>query len=283
MGEIVAAAVFAHAPGIMAPEPVRKAMGGGRDTSLVASMPAFRRRLDAARPDTFVIFDTHWFTTVEHAVAGAEHFSGTYTSEELPTLIADLPYDYAGAPALAAKAVELARARGLRCTNAASKHMAVHYPTLNALHYLRRQERVLSVSICQTAEPHNWLEFGALLAEAVRATDHRVALLASGGMSHRFWPMDTILQHGGWDPKDIHSPEAVAIDHRILALWSAGNHEAVIDLYPEYRGFAPEGFFGHYLMLAGALGGRACAAKGIALSDYENAVGTAQAHVWFEL
>jgi 3,4-dihydroxyphenylacetate 2,3-dioxygenase len=283
MGEIVAAAVFAHAPGIMAPEPVRKAMGGGRDTSLVASMPAFRRRLDAARPDTFVIFDTHWFTTVEHAVAGAEHFSGTYTSEELPTLIADMPYDYAGAPALAAKLAELARASGVRCTNAVSRHMAVHYPTLNALHYLRRQERVLSVSICQTAEPHNWLELGALLADAVRATDHRVALLASGGMSHRFWPMDTILQHGGWDPKDIRSPEAVAIDRKILALWSAGNHEAVIDLYPEYRRFAPEGFFGHYLMLAGAIGGRACVAKGIALSNYENAVGTAQAHVWFEL
>jgi len=283
MGEIVAAAVFAHAPGIMAPEPLRKAMGGGRDTSLVASMPVFRQRLDAARPDTLVIFDTHWFTTIEHVVAGAEHFSGIYTSEELPTLICDKPYDYAGAPALAAKVVELARPRGVRCTNAVSKNMAVHYPTLNALHWLHRGERVLSVSVCQTAEPHNWLDLGAVIAEAVRATDHRVALLASGGMSHRFWPMDTILAHGGWDPKDVHSAEAVAIDRKILALWSAGDHAAVIDLYPEYRRFSPEGFFAHYLMLVGALGGRACGAKGVRLSDYENAVGTAQAHVWFEL
>ena len=110
-----------------------------------------------------------------------------------------------------------------------------------------------------------------------------MALLASGGMSHRFWPMDTILQHGGWDPKDVHTPEAVAIDRKILGLWSAGDHAAVIDLYPEYRRFSPEGFFAHYLMLAGALGGRACHAKGIQLSDYENAVGTAQAHVWFVL
>ncbi len=283
MGEIVAAAVFAHAPGIMAPEPARKAMGGGRDTSLVASMPEFRKRLDAARPDTLVIFDTHWFTTIEHVVAGAEHFSGTYTSEELPTLIADKPYDYPGAPQLASKVAELARASRVRCTNATSKHLPVHYPTLNALHWLHRGERVLSVSVCQTAEPHNWLDFGALIGEATRATEHRVALLASGGMSHRFWPMDTILQHGGWDPKDVHTPEAVAIDRKILGLWSAGDHAAVIDLYPEYRRFSPEGFFGHYLMLAGALGGRACHAKGVQLSDYENAVGTAQAHVWFEL
>src|SRR5512145_380184 len=135
MGEIVAAAVFAHAPGIMAPEPVRKAMGGGRDTSLVASMPEFRKRLDAARPDTLVIFDTHWFTNIEHVVAGADPFSGVYTSEELPTLIADKPYDYPAAPALASRLAELARARGVRCTNAKSKRLPVHYPTLNALHW----------------------------------------------------------------------------------------------------------------------------------------------------
>jgi 3,4-dihydroxyphenylacetate 2,3-dioxygenase len=283
MGEIVAAALFAHAPGIMAPEPARKAMGGGRDTTLVSSLPEMRRRLDAARPDTFVVFDTHWFTTIEHAVAGAEHFRGTYTSEELPTLIRDHPYDYPGAPELAAKLTELARAQGVRCTNATSPHMAVHYPTLNLLHYLHRGERVLSVSICQTARAHNWLDLGGVLARAIAATGHRVALFASGGMSHRFWPMDTILEHASYDAKDVHSERARQMDHRILALWSAGDHAAVIDLYPEYAELAPEGFFGHYLMLVGALGGRACGAKGTALSEYENAVGTGQAHVWFEL
>jgi aromatic ring-opening dioxygenase catalytic subunit (LigB family) len=275
MGEIVAAAVFAHAPGIMAPEPVRKAMGGGRDMSLVASMPAFRQRLDATRPDTFVIFDTHWFTTIEHVVAGAEHFSGIYTSEELPTLICDKPYDCQErprSPQWRSRAPRgCAAERGL-------KHMAVHYPTLNALHYLTAEARARSRS--PDGEPHNVIR---RCSPRQGGDDQRVALLASGGMSHRFWPMDTILQHGGWDAKDIHSAEAVAIDRKILALWSAGDHEAVIDLWPEYRRFAPEGFFGHYLMLAGALGGRACVAKGVPLSDYENAVGTAQAHVWFEL
>jgi 3,4-dihydroxyphenylacetate 2,3-dioxygenase len=283
MGEIVAAAVFGHQPAIMAPEPVRKLMGKGADTSLVTSIPDFRARLDGARPDTFVIFDTHWFTTVEHVVAGAERFSGIYTSEELPTLICDFPYDYLGAPQLAARLAELAREQRVRLTNALSEHMAVHYPTLNALHYLHRGERVLSVGVCQTGELHNFLRLGELLRAAVRDTDHRVALLASGGMSHRFWPMDTILSHGAWDPANVHSDEARAFDRRILALWSAGNHAAVLDLYPEYRKLSPEGFFAHYLMLVGALGGRDCHAKGVALSEYENAVGTGQAHVWFEL
>ena len=57
---------------------------------------------------------------------------------------------------------------------------------------------------------------------------------------------------------EIVSPEARAIDERILAYWRDGDHAAVVDLYPEYRRFHPEGLFGHYLMLVGALGGRAC-------------------------
>jgi 3,4-dihydroxyphenylacetate 2,3-dioxygenase len=283
VGEIVAAALFGHQPAIMAPEPLRKAMGRGKDTTLVTSMPELRARLDRTGADTFVVFDTHWLTTIEHVVAGAEHFRGTFTSEELPTLICDYAYEYAGAPALAAKLAELAKSAGVRLTNAVSQHLPVHYPTLNLLHWLRKRERVLSVGVCQTAEPHNWLALGALLADAIRATDHRVALFASGGMSHRFWPMDVILQKGAWDPANVHSDAARELDRRVLALWSAGDHRAVIDLYPKYAELSPEGFFAHYLMLAGALGGRDCAAKGVALSDYENAVGTGQAHVWFEL
>jgi 3,4-dihydroxyphenylacetate 2,3-dioxygenase len=283
MGEIVAASLFGHQPAIMAPENIRKLMGRGRDTTLVSSIPAFRARLDAAGADTFVVFDTHWLTTIEHVVAGAERFQGTFTSEELPNLICDHPYDYRGAPALAAKMAELAGPAGVRLANATSKHLPVHYATLNLLHWLRRDERVLSVGVCQTAELHNWLALGELLGRAVRDTDHRVALFGSGGMSHRFWPMDVILKKGAWDPENVHSEGARLFDRRILELWGAGDHRSVIELYPEYSELAPEGFFAHYLMMVGALGGLECHSKGVALSECENAVGTGQAHVWFEL
>lgn len=283
MGEIVAASLFGHQPAIMAPEPLRKAMGRGRDTTLVTSIPAFRERLDAVRADTFVVFDTHWMTTIEHVVAGAERFQGMFTSEELPNLICDYPYDYPGAPALAARLAELSGAAGVRLTNAVSKHLPVHYPTLNLLHWLRRDERVLSIGVCQTAELHNWLAVGELLARAVRDTSHRVALFASGGMSHRFWPMDVILKKGAWGVENVHSEAARLFDKRILELWAAGDHRGVIELYPEYSALSPEGFFAHYLMMVGAIGGLECKARGVTVSEYENAVGTGQAHVWFEL
>ena len=69
---------------------------------------------------------------------------------------------------------------------------------------------------------------------------------------------------------------ACGAQHRVF-------HASVIDLYPEYRGHRPEGFFGHYLMTVGALGGRGCRARGTSMSSYENAIGTGQVHVWFDL
>ena len=40
---------------------------------------------------------------------------------------------------------------------------------------------------------------------------------------------------------NVFTPEARAMDEKILSLWQDGNHSAVIDLHPDYRPFAPEG------------------------------------------
>ncbi|KGW27865.1 aromatic ring-opening dioxygenase domain protein [Burkholderia pseudomallei MSHR733] len=50
---------------------------------------------------------------------------------------------------------------------------------------------------------------------------------------------------------------------------------------PEFLRFAPEANFGHYLMMAGALGARACAARARRFSEYENGIGTGHVHLWF--
>ncbi|MAE95915.1 MAG: catechol 1,2-dioxygenase [Deltaproteobacteria bacterium] len=283
MGQIVAAAVVSHQPGIMAPEAARKAMSNGVDTTLVPGFADLREGLDAARPDTLVIFDTHWFTTLEHVVAGAERYRGTYTSDELPRILADVEYDFPGAPELGALAAEVASERGVRLLNAENPHIAMQYPPLNLLHFLHRGEGVLRVGTCQQAERHNFLELGEVLAEATARSSSRVALLGAGGMSHRFPVMDESAKHMAFGAEQVISEEARAIDERILDLWSRGDHAAVIDLYPEYSAFKPEGFFGHYLAIAGALGGRGFDAKGRRMSEYENALGTGQVHVWFDL
>ena len=51
---------------------------------------------------------------------------------------------------------------------------------------------------------------------------------------------------------------------------------------PEFLRHKPEAMFGHYLAMVGALGGVECTAPGIRYSDYENAIGTGQIHLWFD-
>ena len=62
----------------------------------------------------------------------------------------------------------------------------------------------------------------------------------------------------------------------------AGDHRQIVESMPDYLTVAPEGDFGHYLMMLGSIGGAACTAKGELFSDYENATGTGQVHVWFD-
>ena len=283
MGEIVAAAVLSHQPGIMAPEAIRVGMGQGRDTTLVAGFETVRKELDRANPDTFVIFDTHFFTTLGHVVAGADRYQGLYTSDELPMAIQEHPYDFLGAPELAARTAELAKDQGVPVFNTTSTNIAMQYPTVNIVHFVGKGERVLRVGTCAHAERHNFIDFGKVLGEAIRETDGRVALIASGGMSHKFPKLDDSPKHSAFDEKFVLNDEAREKDHHVLSLWEKGDHAAVIDFYPEYEAVKPEGKFGHYLMMAGALGGRGWSAKGRKMSEYENALATGQVHVWFDL
>jgi 3,4-dihydroxyphenylacetate 2,3-dioxygenase len=153
---------------------------------------------------------------------------------------------------------------------------------VNLLGFLQGDERWMSVSNCQTADAIDFLLVGSLLAEAIAASDRKVMLLASGAMSHTFHPLREIRKHESSDPSHIFSPEARTFDERILAWWANGDHGRVVDSYDDYRRFRPEGRFGHYLTMLGAIGGRDCTAVGVPFSSYENAVGTAQIHVNFE-
>ena len=94
--------------------------------------------------------------------------------------------------------------------------------------------------------------------------------------------MQQLDQHEASDPINIATPEARAADEQRVAWWEAGDHVAVIDSMDEYRAHAPEGFFGHYLMMIAALGGRACSVPGRRFSDYESTAGTGQVHMWFD-
>ncbi len=284
MGEIVGAAILSHAPGIMLPEDERRSLNGGEDTSLVPGLRRLRREvLDRLNADTVVVFDTHWIVTFEHIITAHARREGRFTSHELPRGMRGIPYDMPGDPELAFGVARQAEDRDdtwvLACDD---PFLPIFYGTVNLWSFLAGRERWVSVGINQTAEVDDFLLLGKLIGKAVEELDRRVVLLASGGFSHRMVPFKALRQCESSDPGNISSPAARAADEHVLSLLAAGDHAQVLAFMPEYAKHAPEGHFGHYLTMMGALGGAACRARGVPYSAYENSVGTGQAHVWFE-
>jgi len=285
MGEIVGAALVSHIPPLVLPEEVRRALNGGEDTTLFQGLHDMRaQKLGPIEADTVVVIDTHWFTTIEFVVASHERRTGTYTSEELPRGMKQMPYDMPGDPGLAqAWEAEAVDRSDTWITAIDDPYLPVHYPTINLLDFLQGDENWISAGVCQTAEPDDFLLFGKLLADAIAKIDRRVVILASGGLSHRFWPLKQFRSHEGADPdQHVRTPEAAAADRLVLSHMMSGNHSAIVDFVPEFAKHAPEGYFGHYLTMLGALGGRDCGLVGTQFGEYEAAAGTGQAHVWFD-
>lgn len=153
------------------------------------------------------------------------------------------------------------------------------------MHYLnrRREKKVLSLSTCQTSEPHNDLALGEAIGRAVRRYEGRVLFVASGGLSHKFHKFDRIVETRPADLAHIWSPVNREMDQLVMNLMREGRHRELIELAPSYRAACmPEANFAHYLMLAGAHGGTSWTAKGTQYGQYENAIGTGQANFWFD-
>jgi len=285
MGEIVGAGIVSHVPTIMLPEELRLQENDGKEISLVPGLKRLRSEvLDRLEADTIVVMDTHWEVTFEHIVTAHEKREGIFTSHELPRGMRQIPYTMPGDPELAFAVSEQAEGRDDTWVLASDDpYLPIFYGTVNIWSYLKEgSERWVSVGINQTATTEDFLLLGQLIGEAVLSLDRKVVLLASGGLSHRFLPFRELRARTSSSLDNIITPEAREADFHVLDLLAKGDHAGVIDWIPEYRKVGPEGKFGHYLITVGALGGRACVAKGELFSEYEAAVGTGQAHVWFE-
>ena len=286
MGEIVGAALVSHVPPLVMPETERRAMNNGDDTTLFVGLHQLAaEKLRPSNPDTVVVIDTHWFTTIEHIVSSHSSRQGLFTSDELPRGMAQMPYNINGDPELARTWAACADEREDTWIAAIDDpYLPIHYPTVNLLGFLQADENWVSASVCQTADTQDFLLFGEMLAAAVDTIDRRVVVLASGGLSHRFWPLREFRSHEAADPDThIRTPQAAAADRRVIEWLKAGDHAAVLDFLPEYRSHAPEGYFGHYLTMVGALGAADCEAPGTQFGEYEAVAGTGQVHIWFDL
>jgi 3,4-dihydroxyphenylacetate 2,3-dioxygenase len=286
MGEVVGAALVAHVPTIVLPEEVRRELNEGNEISLVPGLHRMKAEcVDRLRPDAVVIFDTHWESTFEHIVTSHERREGLFTSHELPRGMSQVPYDIPGDPELARAIAAQADGRDdCWITAIDDPYLPIFYGTVNIWRFLGDPSTPwISVALNQCCTTEDFLLFGELIGKAIAESDKRVLVLASGGMTHRFYPFRELRQHeSSKAPENILRRESYDADQLVLKRFQEGDHAGVIAGMPEYLRAAPEGHFGHYLMMAGAIGGARCQAPGELFSEYEASVGTGQVHVWFE-
>ena len=286
MGQIVGAALVSHHPGLMQCEEFRRAMGAGEDSDLIAGYARLRERIAAARPDVVLIFDSHWFTTGYHLVDGGTRYSGSYISDEMPWYLHGVPYDYRGYPQLALDIEAVSRERGGYNRAICHPELGRQYATVNLVKHLRLElsgTPVVTASSCQNCDWPHFLESGATIGEAIRRSDLRVVMLASGALSHKFNTIDWRPNHPRiYHESNVSRPENIASDKGAIELMRQGRHDTILERWQdEYRKLPWEAFGAHYLQMLGAMGGAACRAQGEVLSAYENARGTGNVHIWF--
>ncbi|NQW01458.1 MAG: extradiol ring-cleavage dioxygenase [Rhodospirillales bacterium] len=287
MGKIVGSALISHHPGLMQSEDIRRLMGAGEDSDLIAGYQRIRHKLEDLKPDVIVVFDSHWFTTGYHLLDGGARFEGTFVSDEMPWYLFGVPYKYRGHPQFALDIEAVSREMGGHNRAISNPDLGRHYATLNLVKHLRLElsdTPVISASTCQNCRWHHYLKSGEVIGEAIRRSDLNVVLLASGALSHRFVDIDWKPNHPRiFHESNVSSPEAVVSDKGAIELMKKGRHDTILENWKtEYQKFFWEGFGAHYLQMLGAMGGADCRAKGTPLSEYENARGTGNIHMWFD-
>jgi 3,4-dihydroxyphenylacetate 2,3-dioxygenase len=140
--------------------------------------------------------------------------------------------------------------------------------------------RVLPVAVNLNAGIEESARFGAAIRTAIDASDRAVALLASGSLSHRFWPNDRA--EAGLN--EVSSAFNREVDLRVLEMWRAGRIADFLAMLPDYaRHCSGEAAMGDTAMLFGALGWERYHGRGELLGDYFGSSGTGQCNVEFSL
>jgi 3,4-dihydroxyphenylacetate 2,3-dioxygenase len=280
MGKIGLAAKITHVPSIWMSEMYEKHKGI-RDNAIQGLVELGRRGRERG-VDAYVVIDCHWITNQGFHINASPRFEGEFTSGELPHFIKDLRYDFNGDPKLANLIADAVRDAGFRSLAHDDRNIAVEYGTLIPMRHMNGDAaaRVIPVAANQFASIDEGRRMGEAMRKAIEASDRTVGLLASGSMSHAFWP-NAVSEAG---INDINGEFNRQVDLRVLELWEKGEVKSFLAMLPEYAKHCyGECAMIDTAMLFGALGWDAYAGTGEVIGEYFGSSGTGQVNVDFEL
>jgi 3,4-dihydroxyphenylacetate 2,3-dioxygenase len=282
VGEIVLAAKVTHVPSLMLSEVAGSPLQAAR-AGAVGALRELGRRARDRRVSTFVVFDTHWLSNFGYHINANPRHHGAFTSHEAPHMIRDLRYDLPGNTALGDAIASEAGSAGLNVTAHKIESLGLEYGTIVPMHYMNPDgwAKVVSIASPLFTSLEESRTLGEAAARAIAQSDERVAMLASGSLSHRLWPNKN-LGPEAWT--SVASEFNRQVDLRVLELWQQRRYREFIDMLPDYAiKCNGEGGMADTIMLFAALGWYDYQGNAEQLCDYFPSSGSGQVNVEFHV
>ncbi|MBE0590453.1 MAG: 3,4-dihydroxyphenylacetate 2,3-dioxygenase [Hydrogenophaga sp.] len=280
MGKVALVGKITHVPSMYLSELDGPRKGTRQDA--IDGHIEIARRCKELGVDTIVVFDTHWLVNASYHLNCAPHFEGTYTSNELPHFISNLPFSIPGNPELGQLLAKVANEHGVETLAHHATTLGPEYGTLVPMRYMNQDQHFKAISVSALCTGH-YLNDSARLGWAMRKAvedhyDGTVAFLASGSLSHRF-------AQNGLAPEfafKVWSPFLETLDHRVVQMWENGEWADFCGMLPEYaaKGHG-EGFMHDTAMMLGVLGWSEYDGKAEVITPYFGASGTGQINAVF--
>ncbi|MBB4365950.1 3,4-dihydroxyphenylacetate 2,3-dioxygenase [Bradyrhizobium sp. CIR18] len=282
MGQLVLAAKVTHVPSLMLSELSGSPLRDARKAA-VDSLRELGRRAKERGVTCFVVFDTHWLSNFGYHINANARHCGSFTSHEAPHMIQDLRYDLPGDTRLAEAIADRAGDAGLNVIAHQVASLGLEYGTVVPMHYLNRDGFAKVVSVASPL--FTSFEESRILGEATRRaideSGERVAILASGSLSHRLWP-NKKLGPEAWT--SVASEFNRQVDLRVLELWQSRRYREFLDMLPDYATKCNgEGGMADTIMLFAALGWYDYRGAAEQLCDYFPSSGSGQVNVEFHV
>lgn len=281
MGEIVMAAKVTHVPSLLISERTGPIFGKRADA--IAGLREIGRRCEEREVDTYLVFDTHWLSNFGCHLNAKPRHRGVYTSHEAPHMIQDLSYDYPGDPDLGDLIAAESTRSGVEILAHKVESLPLEYGTIVPMRYMNAEGRrkVISVAAPLFATVDENRRFGEAARRAIEASDRRVAVLASGSLSHKL-VANSEVGDSQWDSG---APEFNRqMDLRVVDLWQSRQYREFTRMLPDYSTKCNgEALMADTHMLFGVLGWESYAGETEILTPYFPSSGAGQINAEFHL
>jgi len=282
MGQLVLAAKVTHVPSLMLSEVEVSPLRLARENA-VRALRELGRRARERRVATFVVFDTHWLSNFGYHINANPRHQGAFTSHEAPHMIQDLCYDLPGNGALADAIAAEAGSAGLNVIAHKVASLGLEYGTIVPMHYMNPDgwAKVISVATPLFTSLEESRILGEATRHAIEQSGERVAIIASGSLSHRLWP-NKKLGPDAWT--SIASEFNRQVDLRVLELWRQRRYREFVEMLPDYAVKCNgEGGMADTIMLFAALGWDEYHGASEQLCEYFPSSGSGQVNVEFHV